>query len=77
MANDAQSPSFMADGAKDCRFKKEKKKSIFRQKSLSDLTPFVFTVREAASCSATRKKKLQWSRTGRVGVERAGHCVCI
>lgn len=39
-------------------------KSISRQKSLSDLTPILFTVQEAASCSATRKKKLQRSRTG-------------
>lgn len=53
----------------------KKKKSISRQKSLSDLTPILFTVQEAASCSATRKKKLQRSRTGWAGVERAGHRV--
>lgn len=39
-------------------------KKINFPSKVSDLTPILFTAQEATSCSATRKKKLQWSRTG-------------
>lgn len=69
MANDAQSPSFTADGAQDCRFFIFLNQ-FFRQKCPSDLTPFLLTVQEAVQ--PTGIKRLQRSRPSGSGWSSGG-----